>query len=83
MKAKYVFVLLAVFFVLGFISALQIQNKLSSRSPSSPEPIGIRSQKYEYQGKVTRIIDGDTLEVDGRRIRLALVDAPEINEPGY
>ena len=30
-----------------------------------------------YYGNVTRIIDGDTMEVDGIRIRLALVDAPE------
>jgi micrococcal nuclease len=36
-----------------------------------------------YQGEVTRIIDGDTLEVDGVKIRLALVDAPESREPGF
>lgn len=34
-----------------------------------------------WQGTVTRIIDGDTLEVDGVQIRLALVDAPEPNQP--
>ncbi len=33
--------------------------------------------------EVTRVLDGDTLNVDGGgRIRLALVDAPELNEPG-
>jgi micrococcal nuclease len=32
---------------------------------------------------VTWIIDGDTIEVNNRRIRLALVDTPERNEPGY
>lgn len=36
-----------------------------------------------FEGKVTRIVDGDTLDVDGRRIRLALVDTPERNEAGY
>ena len=33
--------------------------------------------------EVTRVLDGDTLEVEGGiRIRLVLVDAPELNEPG-
>ncbi|MEM2909798.1 MAG: thermonuclease family protein [Nitrososphaerota archaeon] len=34
-------------------------------------------------GKVTAVIDGDTLEIDGTRIRLALVNTPEKGEPGY
>jgi len=29
-------------------------------------------------GKVTQIIDGDTVKVDGKSIRFALVDAPEL-----
>ncbi len=41
-----------------------------------------------FTGVVTKVIDGDTLDVktiDGKTIavRLALVDAPETNEPGY
>jgi len=35
-----------------------------------------------YYGNVTRIIDGDTIEVDGVRIRLVLVDAPESSQAG-
>ena len=35
-------------------------------------------------GTMTRVIDGDTIVVDGDvRIRLALVDTPERGEPGY
>ncbi len=34
-----------------------------------------------FTGVVTRVIDGDTLEVGGRRIRLVLVDAPERDTP--
>lgn len=30
-----------------------------------------------FAGPVTRIVDGDTLDVSGQRIRLVLVDAPE------
>ena len=35
------------------------------------------------QGVVTRIVDGDTLDIGDTRIRLALVNTPEIDEPGY
>lgn len=83
MKLKIVLVLLALLLVLGFISAFQIQDKISSTVISSPERTEAPNQKFEYQGKITRIIDGDTLEVNNRRIRLALVDAPERNEPSY
>ncbi len=30
-----------------------------------------------FSGSVTRVIDGDTLDISGHRIRLVLVDAPE------
>jgi endonuclease YncB( thermonuclease family) len=36
-----------------------------------------------FEGHINRIIDGDTMEVNGRRIRLALVDTPERAEAGY
>jgi micrococcal nuclease len=35
------------------------------------------------QGTVTKVVDGDTLDVDGVRIRLALVNTPEISETGW
>lgn len=34
-------------------------------------------------GEVDRVIDGDTLSINGSVIRLALVDAPEKDEKGY
>jgi len=36
--------------------------------------------KEHYQGTITKIIDGDTLEIDNITIRLALVDSPEYYE---
>ena len=36
-----------------------------------------------YEGKITRIIDGDTLLIDQTTIRLSLVNSPERDEPGY
>ena len=35
-----------------------------------------------YQGTITKIIDGDTLEVDNITIRLALIDSPEYYQEG-
>lgn len=36
-----------------------------------------------FTGTVTKIVDGDTLDVGDIRIRLALVNTPEMGEPGY
>lgn len=33
-------------------------------------------------GPVTRVIDGDTIEVNGHRIRLEGIAAPELKQPG-
>ncbi|TLZ71160.1 MAG: thermonuclease family protein [Methanobacteriota archaeon] len=42
-----------------------------------------RSVGLCVERNVTRVIDGDTLDVEGGlRIRLVLVDAPELSEPG-
>jgi micrococcal nuclease len=35
------------------------------------------------QGKVTKIVDGDTLDVNDVRVRLSLVNTPEIGQSGY
>jgi endonuclease YncB( thermonuclease family) len=37
----------------------------------------------ELAGIVTKVIDGDTLDINRTRIRLALVDTPERGEEGY
>jgi endonuclease YncB( thermonuclease family) len=36
-----------------------------------------------FNGTVTEVVDGDTLDVNKVRIRLALIDAPEKNESGH
>jgi micrococcal nuclease len=35
------------------------------------------------KGEVTNVVDGDTLYIGDVKIRLALVDTPEVGEPGY
>lgn len=34
-------------------------------------------------GIITRIVDGYTLDIEGTRVRLALVNSPESGKPGY
>jgi micrococcal nuclease len=39
--------------------------------------------EIELKGKVTYVVDGDTLDINDIRIRLSLVDTPERGEDGY
>lgn len=41
------------------------------------------SDDIELKGIVTKVVDGDTLDINGTRIRLAIVDTPERGQPGY
>jgi endonuclease YncB( thermonuclease family) len=36
-----------------------------------------------FEGIITEVVDGDTLDVNNVRIRLSLVNTPEVNEGGY
>lgn len=50
----------------------------------APAPGGAcRGTARCFTGTVTAIVDGDTLDVGDDRIRLALVNTPEVGEPGY
>jgi len=42
-----------------------------------------KTSDIELAGIVTKVIDGDTLDINGTRIRLALVDTPERGQPGF
>jgi micrococcal nuclease len=54
--------------------------------PTEPE-IDYSQYCYGYaecfMGTVTEIVDGDTIKVDGKSIRFALVNTPEYGETGY
>jgi micrococcal nuclease len=41
------------------------------------------TEGVELVGNVTYVVDGDTLDINGIRIRLSLVDTPERGQPGY
>jgi micrococcal nuclease len=42
-----------------------------------------KTSDVELAGIVSKVIDGDTLDINGTRIRLALVDTPESGRPGF
>ncbi|MDW0148448.1 MAG: hypothetical protein QOK59_07165, partial [Nitrososphaeraceae archaeon] len=42
-----------------------------------------KSSDIELEGIVTKVVDGDTLDINGTRIRLSLVDTPERGQPGF
>lgn len=37
----------------------------------------------ELSGNVTHVVDGDTLDINGIRVRLSLVNTPERGQPGF
>ena len=51
--------------------------------PLSMQISNNQSNDIELVGSVTKVVDGDTLDINGIRIRLALVDTPEIGQHGY
>src|SRR5438094_8954326 len=61
--------------------------KGSSSSTSTGDPPGpnpeCRGSADCFTDTVTYIVDGDTLDVGSTRIRLALVNSPEVGQPGY
>ena len=49
----------------------------SAEGPAAAATLPCLNEPGCFTGTVTRVIDGDTLDVSGIRIRLVLVDAPE------
>ncbi|MEX0763995.1 MAG: thermonuclease family protein [Nitrosopumilaceae archaeon] len=72
-----VLVIIIVIAGIGFLTnSDNIQNK--NNIPIS----NYNSDNAQYfTGKVTGIIDGDTIKVDGKSVRLALASTPELNQP--
>ena len=53
-------------------------------TPTTTLPAPTLSEGIEISGPVTKVVDGDTLDLSGTvRIRLALVDTPEEGQEGF
>ena len=69
---------------LVFLGAITFSNQVWATSLDS----GLVTTSSNFSGIVTKVIDGDTLDVmtperETITVRLALIDAPETNEPGF
>ena len=68
-------------------SGSQKTKSKSSKSKSTGLKIfsdkGCKGKADCFEGKVTEVVDGDTLDVNNVRIRLTLVNTPEVHESGY
>ena len=60
----------------------QVEKSESSNSYNNIPTSNYNSGNAKYfSGKVTGIIDGDTIQVDGQSVRFALASTPELNQP--
>src|SRR3990172_5375005 len=59
-----------------------ISNETTPPNETTPSSFTCKGSADCFSGIVTRVVDGDTLDVDDIRIRLTLVYAPESYEPG-
>jgi micrococcal nuclease len=74
-----------IFTFLVVLGTFSFSNQVWATSSNSDT---VTTSTINFGGTVTRVIDGDTLNVVTREgdtitIRLALIDAPERNEPGF
>jgi endonuclease YncB( thermonuclease family) len=76
---------LVIFFLIisTFFIALLPHNVFGQEQQSSTLPKSTIKEGIEFSGPVTKVVDGDTLDVNNVRVRLALVDTPEVGENGY
>ena len=65
------------------ISQSEIQEIYKIQELVTQNQNGNTSEGIELEGIVTKVIDGDTLDINGTRIRLALVDTPERGQGGF
>lgn len=74
-----------IFTFLVTLGTTNFSNQIWATSTNSDS---VTTSSINFDGIVTKVIDGDTLDVmtrdgDTITIRLALIDAPERNEPGF
>ncbi|HLN34984.1 MAG TPA: thermonuclease family protein [Nitrososphaeraceae archaeon] len=72
-KREY-FIIFSIIIVSLFSFALLVSNLYSNRD---------EQDDIEFQGIVNYVVDGDTLDINDIRIRLALVDTPERGQDVY
>lgn len=70
-----------IFAALVVIAALFLVYFLFTRSPSAPSKC--KGEARCFYGTIEKAVDGDTLEISGETVRLALINTPEKQTGGY
>ncbi len=68
-------------FVLGIISAIALTVGVPTMTLATPNIASVRFEKCTGGHRIACVIDGDTLWINGTKVRVADIDAPEISEP--
>lgn len=75
-NTKLIFISISVLIIIVYFSIYAIDN---TKSPEENK----KHDNIEFEGTVTYIVDGDTLDINDNRIRLSLVNTPERGQEGY
>jgi len=67
--------------VLGVMSTIALTASATSMTLAAANMLSLKFEKCTVGHRITCVIDGDTLCIDGTKIRVADIDAPEISEP--
>lgn len=67
--------------IVGLISAFKLPIADTTGAAAASTSPTIRFEKCVGGHRVTCVVDGDTLWIDGTKIRVADINAPEISEP--
>ena len=75
-KIKLLFIVISILIIIVYFSIYAIDN-------TNPPKEHKKYNNIEFEGTVTYVVDGDTLDIDDNRIRLSLVNTPERGQEGY
>jgi micrococcal nuclease len=75
--------LLVIFFLIFWMIFIALLPHHGFAQLNSTLPKSTMKEGIELSGPVTKVVDGDTLDVNSVRVRLALVDTPERGQNGY
>ncbi|MGO8253472.1 thermonuclease family protein [Rhizobium ruizarguesonis] len=63
------------------MSTVALTVSVPTMTLAAPDMVSVRFEKCANGHRISCVIDGDTLWIDGTKVRVADIDAPEISEP--
>ncbi len=71
--------------ILAMISGLTSAAAMAVSAPTvtlaAPHMTSVKFKKCTHGDRISCVVDGDTLWIDGTKVRVADIDAPEVSEP--